>query len=178
MNNVTDAARAVLDCAPEDRAKLDAWMARLSKADRERLDAEMERERRRRAMNGSTSTLLDMHEPGSDAANAVEFVTRHEGEFLHVALWGEWRRWDGTRYAPDETSLILEAALHFLSEVRDRFHRKGDARKRERLGSARTARACLDAATADRRAARHPNDFDKDSLGLNTPGAFVKLMED
>ena len=34
----------------------------------------------------------------SDDALALAFSERHDGQLLHVSVWGSWLRWDGSRW--------------------------------------------------------------------------------
>jgi putative DNA primase/helicase len=44
----------------------------------------------------------------SDDALALAFSEQHAAELVHVALWGHWLRWDGTRWAKDETLAVFD----------------------------------------------------------------------
>ncbi len=59
---------------------------------------------------GGGSSSLERTVEFSDDALALEFTNRHDGDYLYVAKLGTWFIWDGQRWKPDETDLVLDQA--------------------------------------------------------------------
>ena len=110
----------------------------------------------------------------SDDGLALGFSERHADELLHVALWGHWLRWDGARWAKDDTLAVFDLARAFCREMAGEAARQKDEAA-ARLGNASTVAAVERMARADRRHARRGEDFDADPWALNTPGGVVDL---
>ena len=54
----------------------------------------------------------------SDEALALRFAERHERDLRYVAAWGRWIRYDGKRWAFDDTMLAFDLARRDLSRGR------------------------------------------------------------
>jgi putative DNA primase/helicase len=93
---------------------------------------------------------------------------------VHVALWGHWLRWDGARWAKDDTLAVFDLVrAHCRAAAREAARLKDTAASR--LGNAATVAGVERLARADRRHARRADDFDADPWLLNTPGGVVDL---
>lgn len=104
----------------------------------------------------------------SDDALALRFTERHAGDLLHVAEWGKWLRWDGTRWAPDRTLAVLDMARKVC--------REGIAEAGGERGlAAQKVFAVVQLARSDRRHAQEGAAFDADPWLLNTPDGVVDL---
>lgn len=120
-----------------------------------------------------------------------------DADARHVALWGEWRFWDATRWAPSPCLEELTRGRDYLNtratsllawaERKSGAHATdGDARAADKVtawakGEARTLRhastvaAVVGLARSNRASAAHPDDFDADPWLLGTPGGTVDL---
>ena len=114
----------------------------------------------------------------SDDALALAFTARHGGELRFTAGWGRWHRWDGTRWAEDDTLRVFDDARAICRSAAAQAA-NGNSRAAERIalavGSARTVAAVEKMARADRRHAALPDQWDSDPWVLNTPGGVVDL---
>jgi putative DNA primase/helicase len=112
----------------------------------------------------------------SDDALALAFSARHDGQLLYVPAWGHWLRWDGGRWARDDTLSVFDLCRHVCREAAAEAKRlesgKHIARK---VASAPTVAAVERLARSDRRHVRASDDFDADPWELNTPGGVVDL---
>lgn len=107
----------------------------------------------------------------SDDALALDFSGRFAGGLLYVATLGRWFRWDGCRWAQDDTLAVFDLVRSMC-----RGHScAADGRQAEQLGSAATVAAVERLARSDPRHARRIEDFDADPWALNTPGGVVDL---
>lgn len=119
----------------------------------------------------------------SEDALALAFGEQHQDNYRHVAAWGKWLKWDGRRWASEET---LEA-MDLAREVGRTFGLRAmtdpelSASKQVsiayKMGEARTVGAIERMARADRRLAIEGDVFDKDPWTLNTPSGLVDLRD-
>lgn len=110
----------------------------------------------------------------SDDALAAAFSAQHAGQLLYVAGWGHWLRWDGCRWAKDDTLAVFDLARGICrTAARDAERNKEDGAAR--IASASTVAAVERLARSDRRHARSADAFDADPWALNTPGGVVDL---
>jgi putative DNA primase/helicase len=121
---------------------------------------------------------LDTVEPaapeGSDIALAANFSAKHAGQLLYVAGWGHWLRWDGCRWAKDDTLAVFDLARAICRDAaRDAARDKSE--RATRLASAATVAAVERLARSDRRHARAADAFDSDPWVLNTPAGVMDL---
>lgn len=102
---------------------------------------------------------------------ALAFSNRHAGTLRYVAKWGQWLRWDGARWAIDETLFVQEAVRDTLRDII-----LSEATRQHELSiSAGTVAAVERLARSDRRHAATAEQFDADPWLLNTPGGIVDL---
>jgi putative DNA primase/helicase len=113
----------------------------------------------------------------SDDALALDFSAEHDGRLLYVAGWSEWRRWDGARWARDETLAVYDLARAICRRAAERALGGSEAlgRVAMHVASAQKVSAVERLARSDRRHAREPAIFDADPWALNTPGGVVDL---
>jgi putative DNA primase/helicase len=131
--------------------------------------------------DGAPFTLeeVEAHPPEySDDALALAFSSRHHDQLLYVPAWASWLRWDGTRWAKDDTLAVFSLARELcrakavdalLTEVKER------TRLARGLTSASTVAAVERLARSDHRHARPPEAFDSDPRALNTPNGVIDL---
>lgn len=124
---------------------------------------------------GATFEAAQIAAPeGSDIALADAFSERHAGQLLYVPAWGHWLRWDGARWAKDDTLAVFDLARAVCRDAaREAGRGKDDGAAR--LASASTVAAVERLARSDRRHARAADAFDADPWALNTPGGVVDL---
>jgi putative DNA primase/helicase len=112
----------------------------------------------------------------SDDELALEFSNRHDGQLLYVPAWGHWLRWDGCRWARDNTLAVFDLCRQVCrdgaGEAKGLDNGTSIAR---RVASAATTAAVEKLARADRRHARSSGAFDADPWQLNTPGGVIDL---
>ena len=98
----------------------------------------------------------------------------------HVAAWGRWLIWDGSRWAEDDTLRAFDLSRGICSAASARALRTiADARTATRtatkVASAQVIGAVLKIAQADRSIARTADIWDADPWLLNTPAGMVDL---
>jgi putative DNA primase/helicase len=100
--------------------------------------------------------------PRAEEALALAFAARHEADLRHVAKWGKWLRFDGTRWLFDDT-------LHAFDLVREICREAAlDAEdSAAAIASAKTVAAVERLARADRRIAATVDQFDVKPWLLN-----------
>jgi putative DNA primase/helicase len=114
----------------------------------------------------------------SDDALALAFADRHVGQLLYVPAWSTWLRWDGCRWAKDDTLRVFDLvrelcrAQALVAEVEGGKAGKAIAKE---LTSASTIAAAERLARSDQRFARRSDDFDADPWALNTVAGVVDL---
>lgn len=113
----------------------------------------------------------------SDDALALAFSERHTGQLLYVPAWSSWLRWDGCRWAKDDTLRVFDLARAISREQATEAEKrdKPTAALAKGLSSAGTVAAIERLARADERHARSPDAFDADPWSLNTPAGVVDL---
>ena len=114
----------------------------------------------------------------SDDALALAFSERHEGKLLYVPTWGYWLRWDGTRWARDDTLRVFDLARAICREHAAMAEASENKRVRSlaiQLTSAGTVAAVERLARSDPRQARSADAFDADPWALNTPAGVIDL---
>ena len=114
----------------------------------------------------------------SDDGLALSFSTRYAGQLLYVPAWSKWLRWDGIRWAPDDTLLVFDLArVHcreYAAHALNVHPKKGDSMA-DAITSAGTIAAVERLARSDPRHARRAEDFDADPWALNTPAGVLCL---
>lgn len=121
-------------------------------------------------------------EERTDIGNARRFIAFCGGRVRYVALWGKWVIWDGKRWALDDSREILDLATKMIDTMYD-IGRKIKDRKAQAdfmsfvAGISRVSkiRALLEMASADRRIAAAPEDFDRDPYLLNLENGIYDL---
>lgn len=119
----------------------------------------------------------------SEDALALEFGEAHQQSFRHVAAWGKWLRWDGRRWATEETLEAMDLARDIARAAGQRAmtdHELTPSKQVSlayRLAEARTVGAIERMARADRRLAIEGDVFDQDPWTLNTPSGLVDLRD-
>jgi putative DNA primase/helicase len=108
----------------------------------------------------------------TEDAMALAFTSRHREALLYVHEWGQWLRWDGTRWAPERTLAVFDLARDLTRAIGPTI---GNARLAAKIESAATVAAIVTLARTDRAHARVTEDFDADSWLLNTPAGTVEL---
>jgi putative DNA primase/helicase len=113
-----------------------------------------------------------------DIANADRYAAEHADRLRYVAGFSPpWLRWDGFRWARDETGEHMEAAkltadrLLVEAVARDRKW----ARYASQTRRASRLRAMVSLASSDGRLARNTSGFDADPGLLNTPSGTMDL---
>ena len=101
--------------------------------------------------------------PTSEEAIALAFAARHAGRLRYVATWGEWLRYDESRWLPDDTLHAFDLARVICREVAAGYEKPASA-----VASAKTVAAVERLAKADRRLAATATQWDADSWALNT----------
>ena len=110
----------------------------------------------------------------SDEALARRMAERHatgRTAMRHVAAWGRWMTWDGSRWREDDVMGGLAAARAICSEAAVEAPGK-DAKS---IASARAAYAVEGLARADARIASRVDEWDRDPWLLATPAGTVDL---
>jgi putative DNA primase/helicase len=165
----------------------------------------------RSAMNGAAHGAAGTTKPATAAATAARpndddaLDLTHDGLALslgaagwdrdarHVALWGRWLFWTGTRWERDDTLAHMTRARAFLRRKADDLtawaERKAatlapDAAEKllrwaekqaDSLRHKATVAAVVDLARSNPSSAAGAEDFDRDRLLLGTPGGTVDL---
>jgi putative DNA primase/helicase len=98
----------------------------------------------------------------SEEALALAFAHEHGPALRYVAKWGQWLRYDGTRWEPDDT-------LHAFDLARDicREEALASDKPAASVASAKTVAAVVQLARADRRLAATTAQWDGDPWLLN-----------
>ncbi len=108
----------------------------------------------------------------TDEALALRFSEVHAYELRHVAAWGKWLGWDGTRWRADTTLATFDKARAVCRRASSQCDSPRIAAK---VASAATVAAVERLAKADRRHAATVEQWDADPWLLNTPGGTVDL---
>jgi putative DNA primase/helicase len=108
----------------------------------------------------------------ADDAIALRFSQRYGDDLRYTALWGRWRRWDGTRWRQDDTLVVFDLIRKYCRLVSAGCE---DDKLSRRLTSAETVYAVERLIRADRRHAATVEQWDSDPLLLNTPAGTVDL---
>ena len=101
--------------------------------------------------------------PAAEDAIALLFAERYALELRHVAAWGWWLSYDGTRWARDDTLHAFDRARAICREIAADCERSAHA-----VASAKTVAAVERLAKADRRLAATASQWDADGWVFNT----------
>jgi len=96
---------------------------------------------------------------------ALKFIDRHEADLRFVAKWGQWFRWDDSRWALEETLHAFDMARVICREEANACNKSSTAKT---LASAKTVAAVERLAKADRKLAATFEQWDSDQNKLNT----------
>jgi putative DNA primase/helicase len=122
----------------------------------------------------SPKEFLDGVTPAfSDDALAQRFADRHAADLRFVAKWGQWFRYDGTRWRQDDTLHTFDLARRICREASAECN--GKKGEKAALASAKTVAAIERLARSDRRIAATIDQWDADPWLLNTPDGVVDL---
>lgn len=112
----------------------------------------------------------------SEEALALRFAEQHADDLRYVAAWSRWLRWDGTRWAFDDTLAAFDQVRFVCREAAQEASKlKNGQRIAPTLASAKTVAAVERLAKADRRLAATVGQWDQDADLLNTPAGMVDL---
>jgi putative DNA primase/helicase len=123
----------------------------------------------------SPEAFLDGASPAfSDDSLAQRFADRHAADLRFVASWGQWFRYDGTRWRQDDTLHAFDLARRVCREASAECN--GKPGEKTALASAKTVAAIERLARSDRRIAATIDQWDADPWLLNTPDGVVNLQ--
>jgi putative DNA primase/helicase len=109
----------------------------------------------------------------SDDALALAFTTEHGDDLRYVAAWNRWLKWDGTRWAHENTLLAFNHARAICREAAAAATKETVAKA---ITSAKTVAGVVALARVDRQHAATTDQWDDDPWLLNTPGGMVDLV--
>jgi putative DNA primase/helicase len=101
--------------------------------------------------------------PAAEDSIALLFAERNALELRHVAAWGWWLSYDGTRWARDDTLHAFDRARAICREIAADCERSAHT-----VASAKTVAAVERLAKADRRLAATASQWDADDWVFNT----------
>jgi putative DNA primase/helicase len=109
-----------------------------------------------------TAEWVDLGPVGvEDDGHALELGREWGDTARHVALWGRWLFWNGSKWVADERLLHMTRARAFL--------------RRKAIGDARVVARVIGLARSNEQQAATVNIWDADPWLLNTPGGIVDL---
>jgi putative DNA primase/helicase len=110
----------------------------------------------------------------SEEALALRFSRQYAEELRYVSRWGHWMRWDGMRWADDDTLHVFDLARGICRAASTEC---GDAHKATavKLASKATSAAVERLAAADRSHAATVDQWDLNCWLLNTPIGTIDL---
>jgi phage/plasmid-associated DNA primase len=114
---------------------------------------------------GSPSSLATVAPANSEEYLSLIFADRHEADLRFVAKWGQWFRWDNTRWLLEETLHAFDMSRLICREAANACNKAGVAKA---LASAKTVAAVERLAKADRKLAATFEQWDTDANKLNT----------
>jgi putative DNA primase/helicase len=100
------------------------------------------------------------------------FAAQHKDELRYVAKWGQWYKYDGTRWREEQTLKTFDMARKLCRELTLETNNKSEIKK---VRSSKTVAAVIQLARADRRIAATIDQWDPNPLELNTPDGVVDL---
>lgn len=106
----------------------------------------------------------------TEDALALEFTLRHALDWRFVAAWGDWLKWDGTRWKKESTLHAFDRIRRICRQAADRAEKP-----KQKVYSASTVAGVERLARSDRRHASTTDAWDLDPWLLNTPGGVVNL---
>jgi P4 family phage/plasmid primase-like protien len=108
----------------------------------------------------------------SDDALALQFSARYCGDWRYTALWGKWSRWDGSRWAPENTLRAFELARRVC---RRNSAAAKDGKLARMIADAGTIAGVERLARADRRHAMEFDQWDADDWTVTGQAMSVDL---
>jgi putative DNA primase/helicase len=108
----------------------------------------------------------------SDEALALRFADQHADDLRYVAAWGRWLRYDGSRWAFEDTLAAFDFARRICRDAAGECNKSKAAAV---IASAKTVAAVERLAKADRRLAATIGQWDADPWLLNTPAGVIDL---
>jgi putative DNA primase/helicase len=108
----------------------------------------------------------------SDDAIALKVAERFEGDFLYVASWKQWLRWDGRRYRVDDTLKVFDSVRGVARSIANGCN---DPRQAKAIAGATTIAGVERLARSDPRLSASAFEFDVDPMKINTPDGIVDL---
>ncbi len=130
---------------------------------------------------GDHVELVELDVPAAwDDAHVADALADHlRGGWLYVAMWGRWLRWDGTRWATDDTEAVHEQARQWVVELGATLFRIGASSDDLRRCAGYRNRTRLDAVlTMSRRiagVAARAGEFDQDLDLLNLTNGTMEM---
>jgi putative DNA primase/helicase len=103
--------------------------------------------------------------PNSEESLSLTFAKRHEDDLRFVAKWGQWFRWDGTRWVLEETLHAFDLSLAVCREAANACNKAGTSKA---IASAKTVAAVERLAKVDRRLVATIRQWDIDADKFNT----------
>jgi putative DNA primase/helicase len=101
--------------------------------------------------------------PFSEEELALDFAETHAADLRHVAAWGKWLHWTGSKWMLDDTLYAFDQARKICRAAAAACNSK----MRRSLASAKTVAAIERLAKADRRIAATVEQWDADRFRLN-----------
>jgi putative DNA primase/helicase len=130
----------------------------------------------------STKAAAIRIEKFTDLGNARRFVARYRHTILYCEGWSRWLVWDRMRWAEDERLEVLARAGDLIRSlyplagtIEDEDRRKAFLKHLIKSESHRSLSALLSLSRADRRFARHPDDFDSDPWLFTVTNGTINL---
>jgi putative DNA primase/helicase len=131
---------------------------------------------------GFTKAAATKIEKFTDLGNARRFVARYRGSILYCEGWARWLLWDTMRWAEDERLEVVARAADLIrslypiaGKIEDEDRKKAFLKHLIKSESHSSLAALLNLAKADRRLARHPDDFDRDPWLYTVSNGTVNL---
>jgi hypothetical protein len=103
--------------------------------------------------------------PNSEESLSLTFAKRHEDDLRFVAKWGQWFRWDGTRWVLEETLHAFDLSRAVCREAANACNKAGTSKA---IASAKTVAAVERLAKVDRRLVATFRQWDIDADKFNT----------
>lgn len=146
-------------------------MADLKSMSAAELRAELERKRNVVPIRSPTAPAF------SEEAMALYFAQIQEGRLRYIPAWGQWKHWDGRRWAHDEKLYGLDRVREICRQTSALYAEvaKGPAGPKG-IASSKTANSVLSLARSDARLVATAGDWDTQDYLLNTPGGTIDLV--
>jgi putative DNA primase/helicase len=125
----------------------------------------------------ATTVVVDEARPPnfSDEALALQFSAQHGDDARYVAKWGQWQLWTGSRWQTDDTMRAFDLARAICRSASAKLTDPKHINLASKIASAKTVAAVASLTRADRRHAATADQWDTDTMLLNTPGGIVDL---